>query len=336
MKKLLALHFKFLPFLAHYDFFERLSALLASAVEALKTAIAALMPAFNTALANEEAVADWVRKSVLTEKIAEADAEDDRILVGINAIVQTGLHSSMSAIHESAVKVHVLLSEYGRVTRKSYDEEAGAIRNMLVHFTGDYAADVANLGMAMWVQQLQTAFNTFESLLAQRNAEQGEKPPFTARDVRKAIEEVYHQIEYVINANAAAGATPAPFAAFIDLLNPDIERLNAEFHRALKDISAPGATTIPPIPVQQFTEKPVTPLPAKVLYTENKGEDTVKPTVELFLGKDYTVTYKNNIDVGMATLIVHGKGDYKGQVTLRFNIARQPFPVESGELKVEN
>lgn len=53
MKKLLALHFKFLPFLAHYDFFERLAALLAAAGDDLKTAIAPLLPAFNSWLAQE-------------------------------------------------------------------------------------------------------------------------------------------------------------------------------------------------------------------------------------------------------------------------------------------
>ena len=320
MKKLLALHFRWLPFLAHYDFFEKLAALLTIAAEAVKTALASLLPAFNTALANEEAVADWVRKSVLTEKIAEADAEDDRILVGINAIVQTGLHSSMPAIHESAVRVHVLLHDYGNVTHKSYDEEAGAIRELLKQFTGPYTQDVANLGMTMWVQQLQTAFNTFESLLLQRELEQGEKPPYTARDVRKAIEEVYHQIEYVINANAAAGATPAPFTAFIHLLNSNIERLNAEFHRVIKDLSAPGRTLIEPLGTQAHTGNPVTPVPP-VHYTEDG-----KPSVKLYLGKDFAITYKNNKNVGQAELTIHGKGDYKGQVSVPFYIAQQPFP----------
>jgi hypothetical protein len=48
-----------------------------------------------------------------------------------------------------------------------------------------------------------------------------------------------------------------------------------------------------------------------------------KPTVKLWLGKDFSVTYKNNVKVGMAELTIHGKGDYKGQKSVTFNIARK-------------
>ena len=335
MKLLHALHFRRLILTVHFTFFKRLSGLLAAAGDDLKTAIAPLMPAFNTALANEDAVSDWVRRSELTKQIAVANTELTRVLVGINSMVQTGMHSNMLAIKASGEHVYHVISSYGQVTGDDYEEKASDTGKLLEHFAGDCAQDVANLGMAMWVQQLQTALNAFNGLIRQREDEQIAKPPYSAEDVRKAMEASYYDIMGVIEANARASVSD-DFMEFITSLNPDIDRLNAAYHRVVKDISEPGATTIPPIPVQQFTEKPVTPLPAKVLYTENKGEDTVKPTVELFLGKDYTVSYKNNIDVGMATLIVHGKGDYKGQVTLRFNIARQPFPVESGELKVEN
>lgn len=37
---------------------------------------------------------------------------------------------------------------------------------------------------------------------------------------------------------------------------------------------------------------------------------------------DFSVTYRNNVNVGTATLILHGKGAYKGQKIVTFNIAR--------------
>ncbi|MDR3261023.1 MAG: hypothetical protein LBT78_04225 [Tannerella sp.] len=39
--------------------------------------------------------------------------------------------------------------------------------------------------------------------------------------------------------------------------------------------------------------------------------------------KDFTVTYRKNIEVGTADLIIHGKGAYKGTKTVTFNIAEQ-------------
>jgi hypothetical protein len=92
--------------------------------------------------------------------------------------------------------------------------------------------------------------------------------------------------------------------------------LNAEFAHAKKDLSAGDHTVIEPIDTQPYTERAVTPIP-KVHYREEG-----KPTENLALGKDFAVTYKNNINVGMAELTVHGKGAYKGAKTTTFMIAR--------------
>lgn len=61
-------------------------------------------------------------------------------------------------------------------------------------------------------------------------------------------------------------------------------------------------------------------------YVFNTGEH--KPTVKLYYndillknGKDYTVSYKNNVDAGEATAVVTGKGKYSGTVTKNFIIA---------------
>jgi hypothetical protein len=43
--------------------------------------------------------------------------------------------------------------------------------------------------------------------------------------------------------------------------------------------------------------------------------------VELELGKDYNLTYKNNVHVGNATLTIHGKGKYEGSKTVTFIIS---------------
>lgn len=37
-------------------------------------------------------------------------------------------------------------------------------------------------------------------------------------------------------------------------------------------------------------------------------------------GTDYTVTYKDNCNIGIATVTVTGKGDYAGNVTKTFTI----------------
>jgi hypothetical protein len=118
----------------------------------------------------------------------------------------------------------------------------------------------------------------------------------------------------LLNAGAAMGT--AGFAEVIDRLNPDIEHMNEQFHRAKKDLSTGDHTVVEPIPTQAYTERPVTVVP-NVHYREDGKE-----TVRLTLGKDFDVTYRNNINVGTAELTIHGKGAYKGQFTVTFNIAR--------------
>ncbi len=63
-------------------------------------------------------------------------------------------------------------------------------------------------------------------------------------------------------------------------------------------------------------------------YTGEPIEPTVIATyssVSLVLDTDYTVSYSNNIEVGTATATVTGKGKYKGEVVLQFEIAPEVY-----------
>jgi hypothetical protein len=272
MKKLHAIYFHPLPLDAHLRYHELFDSLLTAAGETVLAAVAALLPPYRAVLAKEERLLDWVRKSELTKKIADADSALGAVLVSINGMVTVGRHSTMPAIKASGERVYHMIQELGHIQNKPYDRQVGDVNALLRHFAGDYAQDVSNLGMAMLVQQLRAALTAFETLLGQRSVEQIAKPDYTAIEVRKEVDGVYRQIEDVIEVNASvAASTAAPFAAFIDRMNPDIERINAEFHRALKDLSQPGCTLIAPVGTQEYTGFPVTPL-SDVYYTPPQGQ----------------------------------------------------------------
>jgi hypothetical protein len=100
------------------------------------------------------------------------------------------------------------------------------------------------------------------------------------------------------------------FIDFINAINPEIEYLNNEFHRVKYDI----ATAEPaPIDPQPYTGKACTPVPEVIFRKDDK-------MIALVLGKDFSLTYKNNINVGNADCIIHGKGAYKGLRTVTFII----------------
>lgn len=88
--------------------------------------------------------------------------------------------------------------------------------------------------------------------------------------------------------------------------------------------------------VYTLDEKDVTGVVDKV-YT---GKPVIQKLVVSYQGKtlkedrDYTVTYKNNINVGTASVVVTGQGDYNGKVTKSFLInpeAVKPVSVTAGK-----
>ncbi|MFG6383986.1 MAG: hypothetical protein K1V96_06995 [Lachnospiraceae bacterium] len=73
--------------------------------------------------------------------------------------------------------------------------------------------------------------------------------------------------------------------------------------------------TVTKIPVQDYTGKPVTPVP-QVSFAGKKLKEGA--------GNDYTLEYKNNIERGTASIIITGTGTwYTGRKTVTFDIARE-------------
>ena len=50
-------------------------------------------------------------------------------------------------------------------------------------------------------------------------------------------------------------------------------------------------------------------------------------------GKDYTVTYKNNLKVGTASVVITGKGGYQGSITQKFSIVNNKVTVTISTIK---
>jgi hypothetical protein len=310
MKKFRTLLFKYLPNAAHYQFCARVSDVLSTAGVTVITALGDTVERFNRWLAKETALMEWIRKNVFTAQISEADRRMTHALVALNAQVHALEYSSASGFAEAAHEVMLMLKNYGKVYRKPYEAQEGDMMTILSQLTGTYAAAVTLLGLDACVAELQSAFTEFKELLAQRDTLMLQKPEENFATVRRGIEKEYHQIVMKVNAGAALDASP-DFAAFINALNPEIERLNLEFHRVRRNINAAQPA---PIPSQTFTGDYLTPMP-DVYYTNPKGK-----TEKLVLGRDYNLTYRHNRAAGNAECTLHGKGLFYGRKTVTFMI----------------
>jgi hypothetical protein len=311
MKKIVIIWFRNLPNAAHFDFCRKVSRELAAAGYTVQSALTAQIPAFNVWLDKEDALMRWIRKSELTDKIADADHRVDYALSAISAQIRNALYSADPPVVDAAHGLQIMLRSYGNVARKPYNEEAGDVQAIIEQLSGVYATEAALVGLDARYAALQSAYGEFVALLEQRDADRVQKPDDTFSVVRRGIEDVYHDIVTIVDSGSALNLSPE-YGAFIDTLNPEIERLNNQFHHARHDIADAQPA---PIPQQPYTGKPVTPTP-EVLYVTPKG------TVELELGRDYNLTYRDNVNVGNARCTVHGKGAYRGSKTVTFIIAR--------------
>jgi predicted transcriptional regulator len=284
---------------------------LSNATSAVRTALGTLLALFGTWLTEETAIVDWVRKSSLTKDIEEADRAMDRTLSALKLNVRSQKLSTNATVAQAADRVYTMLHQYGVVNSKPYEEQRDDVRTIIRQLNSSaYSTDTGTLNLYALINELQAALTKFENLIAQRGEKSLAKPDKTAAEVRKGIEDVYRQIETVINSGAVLNPTVG-YTAVVNRLNPQIELLNATYHRVRYDIKDAQPEDIP---AQIFTGKPITPL-TKVLYvTLHDG------TVQLELGKDFNLSYKNNVEVGVAECTIHGKGAYKGSKTVTFVI----------------
>lgn len=89
----------------------------------------------------------------------------------------------------------------------------------------------------------------------------------------------------------------------------DTKSINVSFYKNANSVNTITAYTMSDIPAQTYTGKAIKP---KVKLT--------KGISALVQGTDYTVTYKNNTKIGIASVTLKGKGKYTGSITKNFKI----------------
>ncbi|MDR3308932.1 MAG: DUF6261 family protein [Tannerella sp.] len=281
---------------------------------------------FNRLLAIERAVHNFDRKSPFTVRIHENDENTVRDMHGLTHSIKAALYSHDPQVVKSARILDERLQQLGIIYNMHFDEQTATITKLTDDFTGRLAADATKVGVNLWVTYIMEDNEAIKSLMSKRAAEISNRPSGDMRfGIRPEIEAVYKRITGIINANIVSNGE-ALCGDFVRQLNVKIAYVNEHdvHHHNLKNIADAIAA---PIPVQTCTGKVIIPIPE--LHYAEEG----RPTVELIFTVDFTVTYKDNLNAGDAEIIVHGKGNFKGQKIITFNIAFRdsdatPRPIE--------
>jgi hypothetical protein len=252
------------------------------------------------------------RGSVLTPVLQEMDERIGTLYASIKRIVKT-YEKDVDQGRAAAAKVlYNVLKPYWEVTKKRMASQMAEMTELFARVNGNQelmgALDMLGIG-GTW-EELTIKAMEFHSLYEERMAEEAASAAPSPSSMKGVVVTDYENFCIVMEQMLAV--EPAPQLALLFNEMNMLRRKYATGHGILLD---PALTTVEPFPVEPFTGKPVTPLP-RVFFK------AAASTVELQFAKDYTVTYRNNINVGEATLIIHGKGAYTGQYITTFHIAR--------------
>ncbi|MEI7475786.1 MAG: DUF6261 family protein [bacterium] len=150
--------------------------------------------------AEEDEALVFINKSTYTNQIAAADAKRDSIFNGLRETVKAARNHFTPAVVQAANNLMVIFDAHGNVAVKPYDEETAAITSLVADLQGDFAADVALVGVTAWVVELKASNISFELVVTNRYSEESAKTILRMKRVRKEIDKLYQEIVNLINA----------------------------------------------------------------------------------------------------------------------------------------
>jgi hypothetical protein len=272
----------------------------------------------------EESIYLWIRRSDYTEKKMTADQERDKIFRSMMGLVRINLKNFDPSLQDDAKQVYNLLENYGNVTRIDYEGETKILKSIISQLRSEkYILAARNLGIISWIDELERWNDLFESYSDNASQEQLQKPKITLKEARQqtdlALKTITNRVTALLNIKEEQ-----PLIDFVNEYNLVVDHYNNIVHEhygrlhAKTDITSAEIELIPP---QPYTGKAVFVIPVVTLRTQTT-DDTEK-TVELVFTEDFSVSYKNNVQQGTATLIIQGIGKYTGQIVTTFNIQKE-------------
>jgi hypothetical protein len=174
---------------------------------------------------NESQALDVIRKSSITDDLADADMKRDSTFRGLADAVKAGNNHFNPTVKQAAARVQVVFDFYGNIATKPYDEETAAINNLITELNGTYANDAVALGINEWLIELKANNDAFDSLKKNRYSEGASKTQLRMKQVRMEVDAAYKTISERINAFIIING-PSAYEIFVNELNQRVGKYN--------------------------------------------------------------------------------------------------------------
>lgn len=208
---------------AHYNFMEAIYTNLNSILlygEKLRTEL----PAFKTALDNEDAVLVLSRKSNKTDEIANADKARDNAYVGYKYTVKGFTYLGSGAQYEAAKVLTQHLTDYQIDTQMSLSRQTGLMTNFIEDLESTYSEQIESLGLTPFVTMMKNGNEKVKAGLQSRDNERAGQTKAAMLSARADTDAAYQIIVDKINALYLVDTTNTnEYVTTIDEINAQIK-----------------------------------------------------------------------------------------------------------------
>ena len=188
---------------------------------------AAQVKALRAAVTAEDESLKISAKSLITDKINEADRLRDQLYSGYKKAVSGYTDFPVEEMADAAKVLAQHIKDYKIDTQAQLDKETGLLVNFIQDLEGKYKPQVDALSLGAFVEKLKAANETVRELTAQRTDERSAKTAGALKTARAASDEAYKTLVAHVNAHALLEGD-AEYSAFMDYANTEIEHFKKE------------------------------------------------------------------------------------------------------------
>jgi hypothetical protein len=255
-----------------------------------------------------------VKANPLTEQITQFDKQRDDNYLEIWRTVKTTAKSSFPDKAEAGKLLMDFLKPYHNLAKEPLMSETSTLNYLQTQFN----ANPAFLAAATTLQLTDLFVNLFATnervsiLWNERALSEAEKSGPSPSSLKQNLEKAYNGFCNVVLQTLKLQPTPE-----IETLFSVMNEIRIKYAKFLPIKLTNANTVVEPVAIQKYTGKPITPVSKVFIKKENEEFN------ELLFTVDFYITYRNNVEVGEAQIIIHGKGKYSGRYTSTFHIKRE-------------
>lgn len=167
------------------------------------------------------------KKSMLTEKIVEADKDRDKYYMSYKKVVNSYRNMPEKDVADAAKKLWQHIKDYQINTKYPLDQQTGLMMSFLGDLEDTYNEEVALLDLGKFVTLMKNANQQVISLTHQRTIERMNIPVGAWKTSRLASDNAYRNLISAVNALVLLHGEE-DYAAFIDYVNEQINHYKQE------------------------------------------------------------------------------------------------------------